>query len=164
MIRQYLAAFYDGTASEQEERALDAFFAQTDMPERWVEDRRFFLMLRDSSAIPLPGGLAARLEKRLDGHIARDKRRFLRRSNFYKLTGVAAALLFCLSISFYQEHSPACEANTMVDTFEDPHEAAKVAGQALTLLSLNLNKGMEQVREAERELQQVNEILNDQLK
>lgn len=164
IIEQYLAAYYDGTATEQEEQVLDAFFSKTDLPERWKEDQQIFLMLRDSAKITLPEGLSERLEKRLNEHIAKKNRRFTLRGNFYKIAGVAAAILLCLGITFYQNSSYSDKVNVTADTFEDPYEAAKVAEQALTFLSLNLNKGVDQMKDAEKEMQQVNEILNNQLK
>lgn len=108
--------------------------------------------------IPLPDGLEARLEKSLDTHIAKSKRISLKRT-VYKITGIAAAIVLCIGITFYQNPSGAT-----TDTYADPQEAALVAGQALAFLSSNLNKGMEQVSDAKKDFQEVNEILNNQLK
>lgn len=52
----------------------------------------------------------------------------------------------------------------MADTYSDPEQAAKVASEALTLLSLNLNKGIDRVSDAKKEIQEVNKLINDQLK
>lgn len=163
MIEQYLAAYYDGTATEQEEQALAGFFSdEANVPERWKEEREIFLLLRESAAIRLPDGFENRLEKRLDAHIAGRKPFTLRRT-VYKIAGVAAAILLCISIGINQGVFTS-KPVVMADTYSDPHEAAKAAGEALLLLSTNLNKGLDQVSEAEEEIRQVNEIINNQLK
>jgi len=161
-IEQYLAAYYNGTATQEEEKALVRFFSDTNVPERWQEEQQALLLLHKSSEVPIPEGLKQRLEQKLDNHISKGKR-FTLRKTAYKITGIAAAILLCLGIAFYQ--SPFTDnSGVTADTYKDPHEAALVAGQALAFLSSNLNKGMEQVNEAEKEIQQVNEILNNQLK
>ncbi|WP_085537318.1 hypothetical protein [Massilibacteroides vaginae] len=108
--------------------------------------------------IPLPDGLEARLEKSLDIHIAKSRKISLRRT-LYKVSGIAAAILLCIGITFYQNPS-----GTTTDTYKDPQEAALVASEALAFLSSNLNIGMEQVSDAQKDIQEVNEILNNQLK
>lgn len=112
--------------------------------------------------IPLPDGLEARLEASLDAHISKSKKVSLNRMA-YKITGIAAAILLCVGILFYQD-PPASTAGTTADTYQDPQEAALVASEALAFLSSNLNIGMEQVSDAQKDIQEVNEILNNQLK
>lgn len=162
IIEQYLASYYDGTATNEEIQALETFFSGTDMPDQWKDEQQLFLRIRSSEKTPLPEGLEARLEKSLDAHISRSKRISLNQIN-YKIAGIAAAILLCIGITFYQgpfTNSPEITA----DTYKDPQEAALVASEALAFLSSNLNKGMEQVAEAKKDIQEVNKIISNQLK
>lgn len=163
IIKQYLAAYYDGTATEQEEQALENFFSDSsNVPDHWKEEQKTFRLLQESAKIPLPTGLEERLETRLNTHIEKSKR-FTLKPISYKIAGIAAAILLCVTISINQGLFTGNSGMT-ADTYKDPHEAAVVAQQALVFLSQNLNKGIDQVNEAEKDLQEVNEILNNQLK
>jgi hypothetical protein len=162
IIEQHLASYYNGTATDEEIRTLEAFFSHTDVPAQWKDEQQLFLQLRSSETIPLPDGLEARLEKSLDAHIAGSKRIHLSRMT-YKIAGVAATVLLCIGIAVYQ-NSFNTPSEMTADTYQDPQEAALVAGQALAFLSSNLNKGMEQLSDAQKDFQEVNEILNKQIK
>ncbi|MDD2437814.1 MAG: hypothetical protein PHG27_05565 [Massilibacteroides sp.] len=162
-IEQYLAAYYEGTATEQEEKILDDFFFQkTTLPKRWKEEQQIYLLLRESNKIELPENLQQRIELRLDAHIAKSKRWSISRTG-YKIAGIAAAILLCIAVGI-QLNPPADHPDLSADTYTDPHEAAAAAGQALTFLSTNLNKGVEQMDDAKKEIQQINEIIQNQLK
>jgi hypothetical protein len=158
MIKQILDSYYNGTATEEEIQTIEEFFARTDIPEHWEPERTLFLQVRAAETIPLPEGLESRLERVLDKHIARRKR-FRLNGYTYRIAGVAAVLLLCLGIAFYP-FAP----KTTADTFQDPEEAALVAGKALALLSNTLNSGIGQVAEAEKNIQEINQIVNSQLK
>lgn len=163
MIEQYLEAFYAGTATPQELQALADFFADEGrLSPKWQKERKAFLLIRNAGEIALPEGLEARLVKRLDKHVA-DKKRHTIGQRRYQIAGIAAAFLLCLSIAV-SYITPGEKVSLTADTYKDPHEAARVAGEALTFLSFNLNKGMDQVEEAQKEIKQVNLILNKQLK
>lgn len=162
IIEQYLAAYYNGTATEQEEKQLIAFFTdETTVPLKWLEERKIFLLLQESAKIEVPEGLGERLEETLNQHIKKN-RRFTIRRTAYKIAGIAAAVLLCMGIGFYQ--GTLTNQNVTADTYENPQDAAIAAGEALAFLSSNLNKGMEQVSDAKKEMQHVNEVLNNQLK
>jgi len=111
----------------------------------------------------LPEGLSERLEQYIDMLSADEqqtKRRSLfRRRSLYWFSGVAAALVVAIAVFFQTESSMPHEQVT-ADTFTDPEEAAIVAQNALAFMSLQLNKGLEQVAEAGQEMQKVNQILD----
>ncbi len=162
-IKQLLDAYYNGTATREEEQDLVAFFlGDQDVPERWKEAKRTFLLVYHTAQIPLPEGLEERLVERLDKQINKNKRIALNRT-LYRITAIAAVALLCVGIAFYQGAATG-SSKTIADTYTDPHEAAQVAGKALAFMSSNLNKGLEQVDDANKEIQEVNKILNQQLK
>lgn len=113
----------------------------------------------------LPHGLSERLEERIDTLFLIDekkkKRSLLRKRSLYWLSGAAAIALLCIGIfqytgSLHQEHR-------LTDTYSDPKEAAIVAQKALQLMSVNLNKGINQMNDAQQEINKVNNILNKHL-
>ncbi|WP_304247500.1 hypothetical protein [Parabacteroides gordonii] len=113
----------------------------------------------------LPEGLSERLEQQIDAWAAAEKKEMIRssfrRRSLYWLSGAAAVALLCVGI--FQFAAPEKEYQ-LADTYTNPQEAAIAAQEALAFLSVNLNKGIEQVNEAQQEMNKVNEILNTHLK
>lgn len=113
----------------------------------------------------LPEGLSERLEQQIDAWAAAEKKETIRssfrRRSLYWLSGAAAVALLC--VGTFQFVAPEKE-HQLADTYTNPQEAAIAARKALAFMSVNLNKGIEQVNEAQQEMNKVNEILNIHLK
>lgn len=112
----------------------------------------------------LPEGLSQRLEQFVDKlpesshaevRLSRRKRPVL----WVRYTRIAAAIL--VAVLFY--YLPDGKEKKTKDTFSDPQEAALYAQQKLTEVSLTLNKGIGQMKEVRRDMQQINQIVNNQL-
>lgn len=156
-IEQLLTAFYNGAASDEDERRLKTFFMQGDVPERWRNEQRCFNAVYTVPEIPIPEGLPARIEARIDLLAGRGKGRNLRRA-VYWAGGVAAAVLLGFCLYFGEEKLQ--PQQKIADTYADPEEAAVVAGKALSMMSVQLNKGVKQINNAEREVDKINRVLN----
>ena len=114
----------------------------------------------------LPEGLAGRLEAQIDSWAATEEKKtrsLRRRQSLYWLSGIAAAALVCIGI-FRPDTSFIHPKHELADTFTNPKEAAAVAQKALLLMSQNLNKGIDQAKEAQKEIDKVNNILNKHIK
>lgn len=113
----------------------------------------------------LPEGLSERLEQQIDAWAAAEKKETIRssfrRRSLYWLSGAAAIALLCVGIFQFAASE---KEHQLADTYTNPQEAAIAAQEALAFLSVNLNKGIEQVNEAQQEMNKVNEILNIHLK
>ena len=111
----------------------------------------------------LPEGLSERLEQQIDAWATTEKKETMRssfrRRSLYWFSGAVA--LLCVGI--FQFVAPEKE-NQLADTYTNPQEAAIAAQKALAFMSVNLNKGIEQVNEAQQEMNKVNNILNKHLK
>ena len=111
--------------------------------------------------LALPEGLSERLERQIDFLPQEEiSPRVSRRRSFYRISGIAAAILGALFLIFTETNRP---APVMADTFTDPEEAAVVAQNALAFMSRNLNKGLGQVNEASQEITKINKIVNKHL-
>jgi len=112
----------------------------------------------------LPEGLSGRLEQYIDNLAAKEQKQkspLMRKHFIYLFGGVAAAMLigfvlFLQTDNFYNKP-------TTADTFSDPQEAAIAANKALAFMSTQLNNGLDQVSDAEQEINKVNKIVNKQL-
>ena len=117
--------------------------------------------------LALPEGLKERLEARIDRLAKEEKsvslprRSSLRVRSLYWISGVAAAVLAAAFLIFSEPDRP---APTVADTFTDPEEAAVVARHALAFMSKNLNKGLDEAREAGEEVAKINQIVNKHFK
>lgn len=112
----------------------------------------------------LPEGLSRRLEQQIDAWASAEEKKtrsWTRRRSLYWLSGVVAAILLC--IAFFQYDVSSHTPDRPRDTYTNPEEAAVAAEKALLLLSQNLNKGINQVNDAEQEIDKVNNILNKHL-
>ncbi len=126
-----------------------------------MNDKEIDKLIDEALDIPIPEGLAERLEKQIDGLAAREKKRSLRRI-VYWASSVAAIALLCIGIFIKTSVSP--YQNKLADTYTDPLEAAMVAEKALAFMSAQLNKGLDQVNDAGQEIEKVNQILNKHIK
>ena len=107
----------------------------------------------------LPEGLGARLERHIDGLAASDRaeaRRIPMRRRWLARFSVAASIWTGIYFSG-KENAPK-------DTFSDPQEAALVASQALAFMSENLNKGLDNMQQAQKKVAEVNNVLDKQFK
>lgn len=111
----------------------------------------------------LPEGLSDRLEQRIDSWASEQpaKRTASLRRRLFGLSSAAAILLLAIGISLFTGVLP--RKTVLADTYTDPKEAARVAQETLLFMSENLNKGIEQAKEAENEINNINEILNKHL-
>ncbi|MDR1939011.1 MAG: DUF3379 domain-containing protein [Tannerellaceae bacterium] len=123
-----------------------------------MNDKDFDRLLDEALNIPIPDGLAERLEKQVEQYAAREKRRRIRR--FYWPASAAAIALLCVGIFLQTGKQPSVPA----DTYTDPVEAAIAAEKALAFMSAQLNKGLAQVSTAGEEFEKVNKVIDKHLK
>lgn len=114
----------------------------------------------------LPERLSERLEQQIDTWAAAEKKETLRssfrRRSLYWISGTAAAiLLLCVGIAGLKDLETGKQQ--LADTYTNPQEAAIAAGKALAFMSSNLNKGIDQMNDAQQEINNVNRILNKHL-
>lgn len=110
----------------------------------------------------LPEGLSDRLEQYIDTLAAaetKQQKKVTMRRSFYWIGSVAAALIIAVALFFQVEKESQDNNPAIADTFDNPEEAAAVAYQALAFMSTQLNKGLEPIATAEKEIDKVNEIL-----
>ncbi|MDR0977007.1 MAG: hypothetical protein LBL78_04570 [Prevotellaceae bacterium] len=115
----------------------------------------------------LPQGLSERLEQHIDrlaasapaDRPAAAKRRHL---PHFRLMAIAASLLVVVGLYtvLATYTAPAVQRQ---DTFTSPYEAAMVAQNALTLMSTQLNRGLQPVAGAARDIEEANSTVAEQL-
>lgn len=161
-MEQLLKKFYEGVSTPEEERFLkDYFLNEKNVEARWQTDRELFRRLYGEQ-IQVPEGVSGRLAetiRQMDASSRHSQRR--RQLWLYRISSVAAVALLCIGL-FFTTREPA--KPSPADTFNNPEEAAVVAGQALAFLSTQLNHGLNQVADAEQKIETVNRILNKYLK
>lgn len=159
-----LERFYEGTATEAEERTLKEFFAREDVPPRLQADRALFRGLTQTDP-PLPEGLDSRLERlidRLDEEENRKRRH--RRLTVRRAVGIAAMFcLLCSATAWWLSRPSTPSGPTPLDTCATPEEAYRETQKALSVLAYGLNRGMQGVKTAEQTTEKVQSKINKQL-
>lgn len=122
-----------------------------------MDDKELDRMIDEAAHIPLPEGLAGRLERQIDLLAAAGKKQ--RRKRFIIWASGAAAAIFIGAGIFFADNLPSPPLPQMADTYTDPAEAAHAAGKALAFMSNQLNKGLDQVSDAEQKMETVNNIV-----
>lgn len=118
--------------------------------------------------VRIPKGLESRLETLIDDLDAAEQDRKVRRLPLWKwATGIAASLAILASLGIYFNRpadTPYYISEEVQSTITDPDEAYEITAQALTLVSMNLNKGLSQLQQVEANLERTNKIINKSLK
>ncbi|MDH6305972.1 bacteriorhodopsin [Parabacteroides sp. PF5-5] len=126
-----------------------------------MDDKEFDSMIDEALNIPVPEGLAERLEQHID-KLAENEKKQKRHRLTYWATSAAAVILLTIGI-FIGTDLQANQAR-MADTYTDPAEAAIAAEKVLAFMSTQLNKGLDQVENAGQEMEKVNQILDKHFK
>lgn len=127
-----------------------------------MKDDELERLIDEALEIPIPEGLSERLEAQIDALAANEKKRKHRLRFTYWISSAAAIALLCIGIFFgIESHS---NQQQVADTFTNPEEAAVAAQKALAFMSTQLNKGIDQVENANHEIEKVNQLLNKHLK
>lgn len=156
-IEKILASFYAGNTSVEEEQLLTDFFrSEQGQTVGWENERKLFIALSEMAADSLPQGVSERLEQYVDVLSTQEKAG--KRLKLRSLWGgsVAAALLALVGLFVFNAEQQGMPS----DTFDDPIEASRVASEALTMISTNLNKGLVQVEYTQQEMQNANNKIN----
>lgn len=120
--------------------------------------------------IPIPEGLEERLAAKIDAWEKEERkpRRFAF-SKTLRYVSAAACITLVMGLVYYtftrvydDSATDICHAEQ--DTYQDPDIARREAERALTLLAVNLNKGMNQLEKAQAISAKTERTLNKQLK
>jgi len=159
-IEELLNKFYTGTSTQEEElRLMEYFLNEADVDERWKDEQQLFRLLHDTQ-IQVPEGVSTRLEKSIMQMDAPLESVPFGRKMYYWISSSAAVVLLCIGL-FFAIRQPSYPKRA--DTFSNPEEAALVAQQTLTYVSVQLNKGIAKASGAGQEFEKVNQILNKHL-
>lgn len=111
--------------------------------------------------IPIPAGLEQRLSSSIDQweRMEHAKRRRLR----MKTIGIAASIALLSGIGLYFYNQPSKSAG-LRDTYSDPETAYKEAEKAIGLVAENLNRGMDQYKNANDKVYKAQKVLEKQFK
>lgn len=161
-IERLLAEFYEGNTNEQAEELLKEAFRTEEVPDYLQKERRFFLSFFPDEGMveDVPAGLEDKLSRMIDEK-AEEEQRFFRRNrarrNWRWVGGIAATILILIGVGYgITNMGGNMRPPTPQDTFSDPEAAYKVLQATLLEVSVNLNKGIEQIEETRMDVTKVN--------
>jgi len=116
--------------------------------------------------IPIPKGLEERLSAKIDEWEKEEKQQKAKRrrlSRILSYTVAAASVALVLGVGIHLLSQDKYMNLAEQDTYQDPKVAQQEAQKALTLLAVNLNKGMGHLEKAKALSDKTEETLNEQL-
>lgn len=162
-IRKLLDKFYNGETDAEEERILEDFFLNNEVPSGFEVDRRIFIQLaslKNEKDIALPEGMDKRLSEKIDMWERREKAGCGKRYTLYRyISGVAAAVFVGICIHWFMADDK--DNGRMEDSFDSPQEAYEVTENALKLFAEAFDKGNLQVEKAREATRNVKERIDN---
>ena len=117
--------------------------------------------------IPIPEGLEERLSAKIDEwemeEIQQKAQRRTLLPKALRYTAVAASVALVFGVGYHLLNQEKYTNLAEQDTYQDPLLAQQEAERALTLLAVNLNKGMGHLEKAKALSDETEERLNEQL-
>ena len=117
--------------------------------------------------IPIPEGLEERLSAKIDEWEKEEKQQKAQRRMLLprplRYTAVAASIALVFGVGYHLLSQDKYMNLAEQDTYQDPLLAQQEAQKALTLLAVNLNKGMGHLEKAKALSDKTEETLNEQL-
>ena len=116
--------------------------------------------------IPIPEGLEERLSAKIDEWEQEEQKAQRRRSLPRALRYIAAAacVVLVIGVGFHLLYQDETMVLAEQDTYQDPVKAQQEAERALTLLAVNLNKGMGHLEKAKALSDKTEKNMYEQLK
>ena len=116
--------------------------------------------------IPIPEGLEERLSAKIDEWELEEQKAQRRRSLPRALRYIAAAacVTLVIGVGFHLLYQDETMVLAEQDTYQDPVKAQQEAERALTLLAVNLNKGMGHLEKAKALSDKTEKNMYEQLK
>jgi len=135
-LKRLIEKYYNGTSTDDEEKALRAFFSENVAPQCYEAEKEIFSYYMDSSEIPEPSAdFVAGIIKAIDSSDVGDKTVRVKRL-LVPLLSAAAGLLILIGSYFFFVHKAAPE-----DTFTDPQLAYAETMKILMNVSTQINRG-----------------------
>ena len=116
--------------------------------------------------IPIPEGLEGRLSAKIDEWEQEEQKAQRRRSLTRTLRYIAAAacVVLVIGVGFHLLYQDETMVLAEQNTYQDPVKAQQEAERALTLLAVNLNKGMGHLEKAKALSDKTEKNMYEQLK
>lgn len=155
-IKILIDRFYQGETSHEEEQFLFDYLASDDVASELIDEKPYFMRMRNMS---VPSTLRPRIEQLFDDIEKEEKQnRKQRKPLWWQIATVAATLAIAFLIVFHAMERNDTDNTTATITKEEQQALV----EALELLSMNWEKGLQQLEEIPHSLDQVNEIITQQ--
>ncbi|UKK51698.1 hypothetical protein L6472_03675 [Prevotella sp. E13-17] len=123
---------------------------------------------KELEQIPIPEGLSERLSTKIDQWEQQEKsqQRAKRRRLFAHVVrpaAIAASIVLVFGVGFHLLRQDKYQNLAEQDTYQDPIKAQQEAQRALTLLAVNLNRGLGHLEKAKALSDKTEQTLNEQL-
>ena len=130
------------------------------------------LNLKQLEQIPIPEGLSERLSAKIDEWEQQElqqqhaRQRAQHRKLYVRMlrpAAIAACMALVFGVGYHQLSQEDYQNLAEQDTYQDPVKAQQEAQRALTLLAVNLNRGMGHLEKAKALSDKTERTLNEQL-
>ncbi len=163
-IKKLITAFYNGETTEAEEQQLFHYFNSKDAAQELKTEQRLFLQFYDSADIEMPFSFEKKLSTLIDELAEKDVQNSKNRkkSLWIWISSSAACIAVLFTIGWHLHTPPVApkvlsQKHVLKDTYTNPQQAYAEAEKALTMVSKNFNKGMDQLNMASSQIEKTNQ-------
>ena len=147
-IKDLLEKYHNGETTLEEEKQLQEFFSQTDIPANLNIYKHQFQFFIDSHKESIPDSdFEKKVLTRLND-IEKIPQTKSRNNYLYIVTGIAASILFVIGLSFQFgdiDFMKQAEVTQIEDTYKDPEKAYEETKKTLLFVSKKLNQGLDEL-------------------
>jgi hypothetical protein len=165
-IKKLIDAFYNGETNREEEQTLRGYFNGENVAENLREEQTLFRQMFQNDEVEIPPALEQKLSETIDQlsrkELVNDKP--IIKKLWIQAISVAASLAILVSIGLFSNKEKANNHETLVAQIsEEDKQKVREAEEALLLLSIQFNKGIEQITLVSASLDKTKSIINNSI-
>lgn len=160
-IKNLLHSFYEGNTTSYDELLLKEYFNSNHVDQELLDEKKVFLALTQNITVSVPNNIESNIDKLITNLEQKNKKNKFHLNPMIRWVSIAACLTLVVTFSFLF-YKTTTDKHILTQNTEYTSEIdIQQVESALTLLSNNFNKGMEQLDGMQNSLKKTNLMLEE---